>query len=366
MGYRADQGQVVLDLEAADPERQGRGSSRRGRGPILQARAVRRAAPTNPPTAKINLVQQGVNVQITGEIETDQRGRILEKIAEDIEPILVRAEGIMEMTTAHPNPHQVALTTRLYRESKAQFPRGTVRRKPSAARGNRPWPPDQRLSWMTDLLPFLGYETVYSRIKQDKSWRDTENAVAAVSLISPFLDARSHQNDWYVRYPGMNLDVAATHYVGIAGIGLDAAYYSATDPAVAKKLGIFGYDRATRVSDVTDGLSNTIMMLQVPRAFRTRWIAGGGSTIRGIPETQCVKPFVSAQPDGKRGTLAVMADGSVRFISESTSDEVFKALCTIKGDEPKLNLDKLAPLVPLPAEEQPVQKAQLESAAPVK
>src|SRR4029077_6465193 len=103
-----------------------------------------------------------------------------------------------------PNPHQVALTTRLYRESKGQFPRGTDQRRLSAARSNRPWPPDQRVSWMADLLPFLGYEGVYGRIKREKSWQDKENAVPAVSLISPCLDGRSHQSEWYVHYPRMD------------------------------------------------------------------------------------------------------------------------------------------------------------------
>jgi flagellar basal body-associated protein FliL len=322
------------------------------------------SAPTNVPTARFTLAQQGVNVQVTAEVQTD--ARVLERIADEIEPYLVRAQGVLEMTTAHPNPNQLGLTARLYRESRAQFPRGTVRRKPSPARANRPWPPDQRVSWMADLLPFLGYEGTYSRIKADKSWQDKENIVAAVSLVAPFLDGRSHERDWYVRYPRMDYDVAATHFVGVAGIGLGAAEYSRGDPAVAKKLGIFGYDRETRVSDVVDGLSNTIMMLQVPRSFKTPWMAGGGSTIRGVPETRCVQPFVSTEYEGKRGTYAIMADGSVRFVSENVSDEVFRALCTIKGEEPKLNLDKLAPVVPPPADDLPVQKAQLDAARPVK
>ena len=301
---------------------------------------------------------------MTAEVQTD--ARVLERIADEIEPYLVRAQGVLEMTTAHPNPNELGLPTRLYRESRAQFPRGTVRRKPSPARGNRPWPPDQRVSWMADLLPFLGYEVTYSRIKADKSWQDKDNIVPAVTLVTPFLDGHSHERDWYVRYPRMDHDVAATHFVGVAGIGLNAAEYSRSDPAVAKKLGIFGYDRETRVTDIVDGLANTIMMLQVPRSFKTPWMAGGGSTIRGVPETRCIQPFVSTEYQGKRGTYAIMADGSVRFIADTVSDEVFRALCTIKGEEPKLNLDKVAPVVPPPADEPPVQKAQLNAAPPVK
>ena len=41
----------------------------------------------------------------------------------------------------------------------------------------------------------------------------------------------------------------------------------------------------------------------------------------------------------------VMADGSVRFISENVSDDVFKGLCTIKGGEPKGVINRDAPKI---------------------
>ena len=49
---------------------------------------------------------------------------------------------------------------------------------------------------------------------------------------------------------------------------------------MARKLGIFGYDRITKPEDITDGASNTILMIQVPPPYQGPWIAGGGSTMR--------------------------------------------------------------------------------------
>jgi len=69
-----------------------------------------------------------------------------------------------------------------------------------------------------------------------------------------------------------------------------------------------------------------------------------------------VKPFVSEQPDGKKGTIAIMADGSVRFIAENIPDDVFKAMCTIKGGE-KVDLNKYTMLIPPP----PNETAELET-----
>ena len=62
-------------------------------------------------------------------------------------------------------------------------------------------------------------------------------------------------------------------------------------------------------------------------------MAGGGSTIRGVPEKNSVAPFVSTQYNGKAGTYALMSDGSVRFIAANVSDDVFKALSVIKKDK---------------------------------
>jgi hypothetical protein len=129
----------------------------------------------------------------------------------------------------------------------------------------------------------------------------------------------------------------------MAGVGLDAADYKFGDKAVEKKLGMFGYERRTALKDVTDGLSNTIYVIQVSPTYPRPWLAGGGATTQGAPETKSVQPFV-AQHGVKRGTYAVMADGSVRFFDASMSDEVFKAMCTIKGGE-EIDINKVAPKV---------------------
>jgi hypothetical protein len=76
-------------------------------------------------------------------------------------------------------------------------------------------------------------------------------------------------------------------------------------------------------------------------------MAGGGSTVRGVSEDDdCVAPFVCAEYRGQKGTFAVMADGKVRFIPATIDPKIFRALCTIAGDEPITNLEGVAPEVP--------------------
>jgi hypothetical protein len=267
-----------------------------------------------------------------------------------IRQLILQQKGHIDMANGRMRVHELAAAAKAYADKhESQFPRGTADRPTSSTRANRPYAPDQRVSWMAELLPYLGPEqqTLYPQIDRKKSWRDPENLAAASTLVPQFLDPQTPPEKWWGKYPGMKEETAVTHFVGIAGIGLDAAEYSAQDAAVAKKLGAFGYERATSLKDITDGAANTILMAQVAPNFRRPWLAGGGSTVMGVPEKNSVKPFVSTQRDGKRGTMVIMADGSVRFVSETVSDDVFKALCTIKGGESVI-VNRDAPLVPAP------------------
>jgi hypothetical protein len=273
---------------------------------------------------------------------------------ETVRSLVLEEKGYLDMAGGALRIFDVGKAARSYAEShQMTFPRGTVERKVPTSRAGRPYAPDQRLSWMTELLPFLGEEqaSLYQRLDREKSWNDPENLLSAVTLIPQFLDPRNPVKTWWVPYPGLDQRVAATHYVGIAGIGLDAANYASGDGAVAGKLGIFGYDRETRVQDIKDGSANTILMAEVPPTFKRPWLAGGGSTVVGVPEKDSIKPFVSTQRDGKPGTMVLMADGSVRFIAANVSDDVFKAMCTIQGGE-AVNVRREAPVIPEPSPDQ--------------
>jgi hypothetical protein len=154
-----------------------------------------------------------------------------------------------------------------------------------------------------------------------------------------------------VWYPGAPIPVAATHFVAVSGLGLDSADYKANDPAVAKKLGIFGYDRATKLEDIK-APGNTIALLMVPPTTKMPWLAGGGSTVRGISDDDkdddIVQPFVCVKHENKEGTYAIMGDGKVRFIAKNIDPKIFRAMCTINGGEQIADLDKIAPEVPAP------------------
>ena len=117
---------------------------------------------------------------------------------------------------------------------------------------------------------------------------------------------------------------------GATGVGADAAELLKPEG----RAGVFGYDRQTSRHDITDGLSKTLMVIETDRETGP-WVAGGPPTARGLDQGS--RPYVGRErPFGglhRRGVMAVMADGTVRFIRDSVSPDVLEALFTIAGGD---------------------------------
>ncbi len=146
-----------------------------------------------------------------------------------------------------------------------------------------------------------------------------------------------------------------THYVGVAGLGVDGP----TLPANHPRAGIFGYDRTTRPEEVVDGLSNTIMIAGVTDGLGS-W-SNADATIR--PFTQ--EPYING-PDGfgtgqADGMYVLMADGSVKFLSDQTDPVVMRCMTAMADG---FSLDPAIPGDPLDVEP-PVMIAEQDPVTPV-
>jgi hypothetical protein len=285
-------------------------------------------------------------------------------IGQAIEDVMVGFRGIAELAHSRPRMFDLAAAVQAYVKKNGHFPRGTIPRRADPSRV-LDWRPDQRLSWMVELLEYLGAgEYADLRFDPEKSWTEEPNRLRARIPI-PYYLGQLHSRDssaYLVRYPGAG-NFAASHWVGISGVGYDAAYYRLDDPAVAEKVGMFGYERMIKPEDVKDGLANTIALIQVPPNQAGPWMAGGGSTVRGVSEQpDCVHAFVCTKYKDQPGTFAIMGDGKVRFIPANMPPEQFRALCTIAGKEKVRDLDKIAPVV---EPEEPANDQKAEALPPV-
>ena len=299
--------------------------------------------PTMPPTSTVTITSSDKYLVVTADIDwkTVYNDYISPSVRSEVD--LLKGEALM--MTGRANWHSLAGAVKKL-ETAGTIPQAAFPRDTDSSRFDLPYPPEKRVSWMVDLLPHLGHEALWRKVKRNAAWDDKDNQNAGSAWISEFLYPDYPSDTWRARVHSLDgRELGATHFVGLTGIGMESGEYPDT-PEYAKRLGIFGYNRQAKFADVVagDGLANTIFMIQVPPNVQRPWIRGGGATVQGVPETGSIKPFVSVSKDGKRGTHVLMADGSIRFISETVSDDVFKALATYKGGEKVAPIDTIAPV----------------------
>ncbi len=290
--------------------------------------------------SKIEVNRDELIVTITVRIVDDTKAFMDKQIA----PRVVELRAQMDMNTGRMRFAELEPAFHQYLSSKQdRFPLGALDRALPENRYGRDWPADQRVSFMVDLLPYLGddrYRDLRDAIDPQLSWRDPMNLKAGRVTVPHFLNPQTPV--LYTKVKGVDHRMAVTHFLGMAGVGPAAATYDKSDP----RAGIFNYRWQASRADIKDGLSNTILMIQGDPDLSGPWIAGGGATVRGasFDGHDIGREFRSPAYKGQEGVFVIMADGSVRFLKKGISADVFKALCTMAGnDGAGINLDDLAP-----------------------
>jgi prepilin-type N-terminal cleavage/methylation domain-containing protein len=204
--------------------------------------------------------------------------------------------------------------------------------------------PPNHNGWIVEILPFVEQEGVY-KIFEDNNW---DSNIGGTTPIRMFY-CPSEPQGFPILIPAYNND-AGTDYVGVAGLDY-------TDG-----LGIINTRKAVRVSWITDGTSNTVMVGERPPQPVTTWgrySAYGNGSISGARlldtlasqdgnKQPCPAPpyFFGAGPlsvynpcsinqmwsNHRGGANFILGDGSVRYITYSAA-LIMPALATYNGGE---------------------------------
>ncbi len=209
---------------------------------------------------------------------------------------------------------------------------------PYGATPNPDLPPYKRLSWITVIFGYLE-GGLQLKIDQSRAWDDAENRTPLFVHTSTTGDPPPYTTSAVDcallrcpagEPPSPRQGAGATDYVGIAGLGKDAA----TLPVTHSRTGVFGYDRVTRPADITDGAGHTMMVAEVG-APRGSWTAGGLASVRGLDPQK--PPYLGREGQFGRkhreGAMVAFADGSVRLVRRSIDPHIFESLSTIAGRE---------------------------------
>ncbi len=243
-------------------------------------------------------------------------------------PAIQQSRVAAKRSQSKNNLKQLGLAMHNYHDTYKSFPAGTL--------PNEKLKPDERLSFLGRVVAVRrASRALYKKIDKEAGWQEKDIRPIMETRVPVFIN------------PGVNPDAekmtakadskekkkpkdnyAPTHYVGLAGVGKDAPLL----PITSNRAGVFGYNRKTRIRDITDGTSNTIMIGEASKDYG-EWGAGGTATIRSLTK----KPYING-PDGIGGPFPggchfLMGDGSVRFVSEKIDPKTLEALTTIRGGE---------------------------------
>jgi len=250
-------------------------------------------------------------------------------------PAMSKVHRASERTMCMNNLRQIGIATHHYADTHLVAPENKPRGElPPGTLVNASLAVEQRLSWYVELLPYIEEENRYKAIQRDKPWDYSHHLGMTQTMVRVFVCP-----DWT---RDNNSEVTFhTPYVGIAGVGADAATLPLTDP----RAGALGYDRALNLSKVPDGTSTTMLVLETADNPGP-WAQGGPATLRGLDPSR--KPYYGEGCSfgnthhtksgwfGKAkatGGTALMLDGSVRWLNHGVSDETLEALATIAGGD---------------------------------
>jgi prepilin-type processing-associated H-X9-DG protein len=224
----------------------------------------------------------------------------------------------------------IGFTLKNYHSQYGSLPPGTI--------PNPQLAPERRLSWVVELELFIIQSNgLNMNVDRSKGWDEPPN-------VSPRLLSTQRGTwggdpedtcDWVTcpddpGYRPHKKNPFPLSYVGVAGVGADAP----TLPAKHPRAGVFSFDRATKLDDIIDGTSQTMMVVETTSNLGA-WTAGGPSSVRGVdratqPYIGRDRPFGGYHPGGAN---VLMADGSVIFLREKVAPGVFEAISTIAGGE---------------------------------
>lgn len=164
--------------------------------------------------------------------------------------------------------------------------------------------------WAARILPFLDQPDLFQQVDFNQPWTAEENRQVFEKPL------RVLEN------PGLSYDFEPGDIQQTDRSGYRPAHYAANQR-------LLGLNGGLRIRDIKDGTSQTIMGGEVKAGIRA-W--GDPLNIRDPAQGINQGPGTFAGPFGP-GANVLIADGSVRFLSEDIDPAVLKALSTPDGRE---------------------------------
>jgi prepilin-type processing-associated H-X9-DG protein len=169
-------------------------------------------------------------------------------------------------------------------------------------------------SWRVLILPFLDRKDLYGQYRFDEPWNGPNNRKLAERIPEVFRCPAIAKNRWSIwgNSPGEN---SLTPYVVLTGEETP-----------------FPGPRAMKSEEITDGTSNTMMVVELDMESGVPWMAPQDIDPAGFSRMLSVENQHRLQHPPGLANVA-FADGSVKFLKKSIDRKTLRSLSTANGGE---------------------------------
>lgn len=229
-------------------------------------------------------------------------------------PAVQSAREAARRSACMSNLKQIGIAMHAYHELNRYFPPGCVQFRLYNKPQNR------QLAWSLFILPHIEQKALYNSTNLFHGFDSAANTTAAGTILSVYLCPSSTRPSPLVQNRG------GCDYGGMNGERI-------TSPNNPPK-GIMLNDRCVNMTMIRDGASRTIMIAEDSINPDGQWINGLNVFDQAFPINQGPKFENDMRSRHPGGAQCLMADGSARFLKQSTDKKVLAALCTKAGKEP--------------------------------
>jgi prepilin-type N-terminal cleavage/methylation domain-containing protein len=224
------------------------------------------------------------------------------------------------------NLRQIGVALHAYHAVHGQFPVGCIDKRVPKTNPN-----GKQLAWSATILTELGEPTLARQMDLNSAYDSAANSLAAATVVPTYLCPSTVRTA-----PGREAAIvadpsgaasyrgAATDYGGIYG----AAQVS---PSAN---GVFLYDRAVKISEITDGTSHTLALAE---DTGRGWLADGewinGENIYDVSNMINTQQHNEIWSDHPGGAMALWCNGSASLLEAAMKLQVLRSICTRAGND---------------------------------
>jgi type II secretory pathway pseudopilin PulG len=253
---------------------------------------------------------------------------------------------------------QIGLALHNYEEQHRVLPPSSTSHVEDGVWDDRPWRFHLH-SWASLILPHLDQANAQSQIDYRVSALDPKNAQAASAIISTYRCPSYSGPDYSTDplYVAVSPKLALRNYAAMGATDVGKLWLHPD--------GVFYARSNTRFQDITDGVSNTVFIVETRDEGAAVWIEGGAAALcarrydaanppsyAGPENSINYTPYYWSERDssGEKlypsldsvygpssfhtgGAMHLLGDGSVRFISQNIDAAIYDALASRAGSE---------------------------------